>query len=227
MTSSTALCIAGVRNSHAINGASENQCGPKSGTRFTIPTDSQNASIGLKHSRSSSFSTNERRCTECCCARIRMLWNMRTPPPWRCKTGGYGVATKICIFAGRRPLTIGQTRLYQKQSNRSQQLTCPDSATNSNQSGSRPEVEERFRIVRRSELDNVAQEKCCPTTEIPATRFDPRPRTESSNRALHKKYIVGAHRAPLQLRTQAVGAVYDRPGFFVQSPPTGQTRRRG
>ena len=36
--------------------------------------------------------------------------------------------------------------------------------------------------------------------------------------ALHKKYIVGAHRAPLQLRTQAVGAVYDRPGFFVQSP---------
>ena len=37
-------------------------------------------------------------------------------------------------------------------------------------------------------------------------------------KALHKKYIVGAHRAPLQLRTQAVGAVYDRPGFFVQSP---------
>src|SRR2546430_15582867 len=36
--------------------------------------------------------------------------------------------------------------------------------------------------------------------------------------ALHKKYIVGAHRAPLQLRTQAVGAVYDRPGFFGQSP---------
>jgi len=35
--------------------------------------------------------------------------------------------------------------------------------------------------------------------------------------ALHKKYIVGAYRAPLQLRTQAVGAVYDRPGFFVQS----------
>src|SRR5438270_10910985 len=36
--------------------------------------------------------------------------------------------------------------------------------------------------------------------------------------ALHKKYIAGARRAPLQLRTQAVGAVYDRPGFFVQSP---------
>ena len=39
--------------------------------------------------------------------------------------------------------------------------------------------------------------------------------------ALHKKYIVGAHRAPLQLRTQAVGVVYDRPGFFVQSRTRG------
>src|SRR2546430_17302697 len=98
MTSSTALCIAGVRNSHAINGASENQCGPKSGTRFTIPTDSQNASIGLKHSRSSSFSKNERRCTECFFAKNRMLWNKRTPPPRGGKTGGKGVATTQSIF---------------------------------------------------------------------------------------------------------------------------------
>src|SRR2546426_2044520 len=102
MASSTALCIAGVRNSHAINGASENQCGPKSGIRFTIATDSQNASIGLTTWHSSSFSTNERTCTEFRCARIRMLWNMRTPPPWTCKTGGYGVTTKICIFAKHR-----------------------------------------------------------------------------------------------------------------------------
>src|SRR5437870_9078154 len=102
MASSTALCIAGVRNSHAINGASENQCGPKSGIRFTIATDSQNASIGLTAWHSSSFSTNERTCTEFRCARIRMLWNMRTPPPWTCKTGGYGVTTKICIFAKHR-----------------------------------------------------------------------------------------------------------------------------
>ena len=35
--------------------------------------------------------------------------------------------------------------------------------------------------------------------------------------ALHKKETAGAHRAPLESRTQAVGAVYDRPGFFVQS----------
>ncbi|OLE87491.1 MAG: hypothetical protein AUG08_11660 [Acidobacteria bacterium 13_1_20CM_2_55_15] len=27
---------------------------------------------------------------------------MRTPPPWTCKTGGYGVTTKICIFAKHR-----------------------------------------------------------------------------------------------------------------------------
>src|SRR5947207_15138572 len=97
MASSTALCIAGVRNSHAINGASENQCGPKSGIRFTVATDSQKASIGLTASHSSSFSTNERTCTEFRCARIRMLWNMRTPPPLTCKTGGYVVTTKIFI----------------------------------------------------------------------------------------------------------------------------------
>src|SRR5437867_13123701 len=98
MASSTALCIAGVRNSHAINGASENQCGPKSGIRFTVATDSQKASNGLTASHSSSFSTNERTCTEFRCARIRMLWNMRTPPPWTCKTGGYGVTTRIFTF---------------------------------------------------------------------------------------------------------------------------------
>ena len=34
---------------------------------------------------------------------------------------------------------------------------------------------------------------------------------------MHKKYIAGAHRAPLQLRTPSCRAVYDRPGFFVQS----------
>src|SRR5947207_12956527 len=105
MASSTALCIAGVRNSHVINGASETQCGAKSGIRFTIATESQNASIGLTAWHSSSFSTNERTCTEFRCARIRMLWNMRTPPPWTCKTGGYGVTAKICIFSKHRAHT--------------------------------------------------------------------------------------------------------------------------
>src|SRR5207249_782030 len=40
-------------------------------------------------------------------------------------------------------------------------------------------------------------------------------------RALHKKCIAGAHRAPLQSRTPSCRAVYDRPGFFVQSRSSG------
>ena len=35
---------------------------------------------------------------------------------------------------------------------------------------------------------------------------------------MHKKYITGAHRAPYSREPQAVGAVYDRPDFFLQSP---------
>src|SRR5881392_2670745 len=40
----------------------------------------------------------------------------------------------------------------------------------------------------------------------------------ASPMALHKKYIAGAHRAPLQLRTPSCRGGHDRPGFFVQSP---------